>query len=143
MVIFRRRKESVASDRVIQLAITRGNSATNDETGKTFDLHPGDNIIGRDLLCEVVLHSGTVSRKHANLRVSYDRSKFTLHDLGSANGVLIPPSTVLRNKNKTIESGTEFQVGEISLKIVVRMGVENLQTMNVDFLSLMQEKQKE
>jgi len=142
MVIFRRRKESVASDRVIQLAITLGNSDTNDETGKTFDLHPGDNIIGRDLLCEVVLHSGTVSRKHANLRISYDKSKFTLHDLGSANGVLIPPATVLRSKNKTIESGTEFQVGEITLKLVVRIGVESLQTMNVDFLKLMEEKQK-
>jgi pSer/pThr/pTyr-binding forkhead associated (FHA) protein len=143
MVIFRRRKESAASDRVIQLAIIQGDSAANDQTGKTFDLHSGDNIIGRDLLCEVVLHSGTVSRKHANLRVSYDKNKFTLYDLGSANGVFIPPSTVLRNKNKTIESGDEFQVGEIRLKLVVRMGVENLQTMNVDFLRLMQEKQEE
>jgi pSer/pThr/pTyr-binding forkhead associated (FHA) protein len=141
MVIFRRRKESVASDRVIQLAITQGDSATNDQTGKTFDLHSGDNIIGRDLLCEVVLHSGTVSRKHANLRVSYDKNKFTLYDLGSANGVFIPPSTVLRNKNKTIESGDEFQVGEIRLKLVVSMSGENSQTMNVDFLRLMQEKQ--
>ncbi len=141
MVIFRRRKESVASDRVIQLAITLGDSTTNDQTGKTFDLHSGDNIIGRDLLCEVVLHSGTVSRKHANLRVSYDKNKFTLYDLGSANGVFIPPSTVLRNKNKTLESGDEFQVGEIRLKLVVSMSGENSQTMNVDFLRLMQEKQ--
>jgi len=143
MVIFRRRKGSAASDRVIQLAIIHGDSATNDQTGKTFDLHSGDNIIGRDLLCEVVLHSGTVSRKHANLRVSYDKNKFTLYDLGSANGVFIPPSTVLRNKNKTIESGDEFQVGEIRLKLVVSMSGENFQTMNVDFLRLMQEKQKE
>jgi len=143
MVIFRRRKGSAASDRVIQLAIIQGDSATNDQTGKTFDLHSGDNIIGRDLLCEVVLHSGTVSRKHANLRVSYDKNKFTLYDLGSANGVFIPPSTVLRNKNKTIESGDEFQVGEIRLKLVVSMSGENFQTMNVDFLRLMQEKQKE
>jgi pSer/pThr/pTyr-binding forkhead associated (FHA) protein len=143
MVIFRRRKESAASDRVIQLAIIQGDSAANDQTGKTFDLHSGDNIIGRDLLCEVVLHSGTVSRKHANLRVSYDKNKFTLYDLGSANGVFIPPSTVLRNKNKAIESGDEFQVGEIRLKLVVSMSGENFQTMNMDFLRLMQEKQKE
>jgi len=143
MVIFRRRKESVASDRLIQLAITQGDSATNDQSGKTFDLHSGDNIIGRDVLCEVVLHSGTVSRKHANLRVSYDKNKFTLYDLGSANGVFIPPSTVLRNKNKSIESGDEFQVGEIRLKLVVSLSGENFQTMNVDFLKLMQEKQKE
>jgi pSer/pThr/pTyr-binding forkhead associated (FHA) protein len=143
MVIFRRRKESAASDRVVQLAITQGDSAANDQTGKTFDLHGGDNIIGRDLLCEVVIHSGTVSRKHANLRVSYDKTKFMLHDLGSANGVFIPPSTVLRNKNKTIEPGDEFQVGEIRLKLVVSMSGENFQTMNVDFLRLMQEKQKE
>lgn len=143
MVIFRRRKGSMASDRVIQLAITKGNSTTNDEAGKTFDLHGGDNIIGRDLLCEVVLHSGTVSRKHANLRVSHDKSKFMLYDLGSANGVFIPPSTVLRNKNRAIASGDEFQVGEILLKLVVSMSGENFQTMNVDFFKLMQERQKE
>jgi pSer/pThr/pTyr-binding forkhead associated (FHA) protein len=143
MVIFRRRKGSVASDRVIQLAIIEGNSATSDEAGKTFDLHGGDNVIGRDLLCEVVLHSGTVSRKHANIRVSYDKNKFTLFDLGSANGVFIPPSTVLRSKSKAIAAGDEFQVGEIRLKLVVSMSGESFQTMNVDFLRLMQEKQKE
>ena len=76
MVIFRKKSETDDSKRIIQLTIVQGNNDTDDKPGKVFNLHPGNNLIGRDSFCEVVLNSGTVSRRHANLKVNYDRKKF-------------------------------------------------------------------
>jgi len=44
------------------------------------------------------------------------KKKFTIIDLGSANGVLIKPSTILRNGKKSLKSGDEIQIGEVLLK---------------------------
>lgn len=118
MVIFRKKTETDESKRVVQLTIVQGNNDTNDNPGKVFNLHPGNNLIGRDSFCEVVLNSSTVSRRHANLKVSYDKKKFSVTDFGSANGVVIKPSTILKKGKMFIDSGDEIQVGEIHLKLV-------------------------
>ena len=118
MVIFRKKSENDDSKRIVQLTIIQGNNDTDDDPGKVFNLHPGNNLIGRGSFCEVVLNSGTVSRRHANLRVSYDKNKFSIIDFGSSNGVIIKPSTILKKGRMFIKSGDEIQVGEILLKLL-------------------------
>ncbi|MFC2156670.1 FHA domain-containing protein [Acidobacteriota bacterium] len=142
MVLFRKKKESCVSDRTIQLTIIYGNKDTGDEPGKVFALQCGNNFIGRDSNCEIILNSGTVSRRHANLKVGYDKGKFTLLDLGSANGVLLPPETVLRNDKLNISSGDEFQIGEIKFKLLAIDQDEALRTMTVDVQELLKQQEE-
>jgi len=139
MVLFRKTRDSDILHRVIQLTILNGNNETEDFPGKIFDLQTGNNLIGRDQYCEVVLNSRTISRKHANLKVNYDRKKFSVIDLGSANGVIIKPSTVLKGAKKSLKSGDEIQIGEILLKLLAIDMDESLQTMNVDNNDLLKE----
>ena len=104
-----------------------------------FWYHSGNNLIGRDSFCEVVLNSGTVSRRHANLKVSYDRKKFTVIDLGSANGIIVKPSTVLKNAKTLIKSGDEIQVGEILLKLLAIDQDKTHQTEAIDVKDLLEQ----
>ena len=138
MVLFRKKKESCVAERLVQLTIIQGNKKTEDMPGKAFELQCGNNVIGRDPLCEIILNSETVSRRHANIKVSYDKKKFTVFDLGSSNGVIIKPSTLIRNNKKSVNSGAEIQIGEILLKLLAIDQDEGLQTMTVDMKNLMQ-----
>jgi len=139
MVIFRKKSETDDSKRIVQLTIIQGNNDTDDNPGKVFNLHSGNNLIGRDSFCEVVLNSGTVSRRHANLKVSYDRKKFTVIDLGSANGIIVKPSTVLKNAKTLIKSGDEIQVGEILLKLLAIDQDKTHQTEAIDVKDLLEQ----
>ncbi len=139
MVIFRKKSESDDSKRVVQLTIVQGNNDTDDNPGKVFNLHPGNNLIGRDSFCEVVLNSGTVSRRHANLKVSYKKKKFTVIDLGSANGIIVNPSTVLKKAKMLIKSGDEIQVGEILLKLLAIDQDKAHQTETLDIKDLLKQ----
>jgi pSer/pThr/pTyr-binding forkhead associated (FHA) protein len=143
MVLFRKKKESDEVDRIIQLTIINGNNETGDEPGKVFNLQCGNNFVGRDPLCEVILHSGTVSRRHANLKVSYNKNNFTLYDLGSANGTIIKPFTILKNDKMSLKSGDELQMGEILLKLLAIDKDEALHTMSVDVKELLKQATKE
>jgi len=136
-MVLLRKKRSTEAARIVQLTILEGNNDTGDMPGKVFYLEPGNNFIGRDPLCEIVLGSRTISRKHANLHVSYDKKSFQVHDLGSANGIVLLPSTVLKNGKKPIASGDEFQVGEIRLKLLVIDQEESLKTMDVNVSDLL------
>jgi pSer/pThr/pTyr-binding forkhead associated (FHA) protein len=142
MVLFRKKKESRDVKRIVQLTIIEGNNDTGDPPGKVFDLQCGNNFIGRDPLCEIILNSGTVSRRHANLKVSYDMQKFTIIDLGSFNGVIIKPATVIKKEKKSIHSGDEFQVGEILLKLLAIDHDEQLQTMGVDVQDILKKSEE-
>jgi len=140
MVLFRKKAEAGDKERTVQLMIVKGNSETGDATGKLFNLQAGNNLMGRDPLCEIRFNSGTVSRKHANLKVSYDKKKFTVIDLGSSNGVVIKPDLHLKNDKKAIESGDELQIGEIVLKLMVTDLDEGVQTMAVDIRELLKQQ---
>ena len=142
MVLFRKKKESCEAERLVQLTIIHGNNETDDTPGKVFDLQCGNNVIGRDPLCEVILNSETVSRRHANIKVSYDKKKFTVFDLGSANGVIIKPSTLLRSDKKSLKSGAEIQIGEILLKLLAIDQDEGLQTLTVDIKNMIEDLPK-
>jgi len=137
MVIFRKKSETDDSKRIVQLTIIQGNNDTDDNPGKVFNLHAGNNLIGRDSFCEVVLNSGTVSRRHANLKVSYNKKKFTVIDLGSANGIIVNPSTVLKKAKMLIKSGDEIQIGEILLKLLAIDQDEAHQTEAIDIKDLL------
>ena len=139
MVIFRKKSETDDSKRIVQLTIVQGNNDTDDNPGKVFNLHPGNNLIGRDSFCEVVLNSGTVSRRHANLKVSYDKKKFTVIDLGSANGIIVKPSTVLKKEKMLIKSGDEIQVGEILIKLLAIDQDKTHQTEAIDVKDLLKQ----
>ena len=143
MVLFRKKKESSDTDKTLQLTIIHGNSDTGDQTGKVFNLQTGNNLIGRDPLCEIVFNSGTVSRRHANLKVSYDKKKFTIIDMGSSNGVIVKPSTIIRNDKKTIDSGDEIQIGEIILKLLAADQEDALTTMAVDVKELLKKAEEQ
>jgi pSer/pThr/pTyr-binding forkhead associated (FHA) protein len=139
MVIFRKKSETDDSKRIVQLTIIQGNNDTDDNPGKVFNLHPGNNLIGRDSFCEVVLNSGTVSRRHANLKVSYNKKKFTVIDLGSANGIIVNPSTVLKKAKMLIKYGDEIQVGEILLKLLAIDQDKTHQTEAIDIKDLLKQ----
>ena len=143
MVLFRKKAEASCSDRILQLVIVHGNKDTGDIPGKIFDLQSGNNVMGRDPLCEIRFNSGTVSRKHANLKVSYDKQNFTIIDLGSANGIILKPKTHLKNEKRSIHSGDEFQIGEIVLKLVAIDQDDALSTMAVDINDLLKAQKKE
>jgi DNA-binding winged helix-turn-helix (wHTH) protein len=51
---------------------------------RVFRLKPGENTIGRDADCAVVLDFTGISRRHATIRV--DGNQFVLEDLASKNG---------------------------------------------------------
>ena len=51
MVIFRKKSETDDSKRIVQLTIIQGNNDTDDNPGKVFNLHAGNNLIGRDSFC--------------------------------------------------------------------------------------------
>ena len=139
MVIFRKKSETDDSKRIVQLTIIQGNNDTDDNPGKVFNLHAGNNLIGRDSFCEVVINSGTVSRRHANLKVSYNKKKFTVIDLGSANGIIVKPSTVLKKSKMLIKSGDEIQVGEILLKLLAIDQDKTHQTEAIDIKDLLKQ----
>lgn len=136
MVLFRKKKASETPERIIQLAILQGNNQVGDLPGKIFTLQSGDNVIGRDPLCEVALHSGTVSRRHANIKVSYDKKSFTVIDLGSSNGVIIMPDTQVKNDKRPLSSSDKIQIGEILLQLLAIDEDDSLQTLAVDFKKL-------
>lgn len=55
--------------------------------GRAFALVPGENVLGRDPDCAVVVDDATVSRRHA--RVTVRGSEAVLEDLGSKNGTTV------------------------------------------------------
>lgn len=76
--------------------------------GSTFALTAGDLTIGRDGDSEIVLAENTVSRQHA--RVQRDgQGKWTVMDLGSANGVYV---NGMRVQRAILSLGDEIKIGD-------------------------------
>jgi hypothetical protein len=87
--------------------------------GQNFELYDGENFIGRDQQCEVVLDQKSVSSKHAELILKAGSA--TLRDLRSSNGTYVEyPAesgqyeklTVLDN-SREIKSGTRLRFGQV------------------------------
>ena len=79
------------------------------------DLDEGDNLIGRGEDCLLRIHSSTVSRHHARVRVRGDQ--VVIEDLGSKNGTFVSGQKI--EAPTTLQGGEEIQVGSITLRFAV------------------------
>jgi pSer/pThr/pTyr-binding forkhead associated (FHA) protein len=68
-----------------------------------------------------------------------NKKKFTVIDLGSANGIIVNPSTVLKKAKMLIKSGDEIQIGEILLKLLAIDQDEAHQTEAIDIKDLLRQ----
>ncbi len=76
--------------------------------GRSFELRPGEVLIGRSSSCHLVLDDGLVSRRHAQIVVTQDRA--VVEDFGSANGVFLNGRRVAGSE--PLKSGDELTVGK-------------------------------
>ncbi len=76
--------------------------------GRTFELRPGEVLIGRSSSCHLVLDDGLVSRRHAQIVVSDERA--LIEDFGSANGVFVNGERVAGSR--PLNAGDQLQVGK-------------------------------
>ncbi len=69
-------------------------------------------LLGRDVLCDLVLRSGGISRNHASITVAAgdDEIAFSLSDAGSRNGTRVS-GMPLESSLKLVDTGT-FQLGD-------------------------------
>ena len=84
-----------------------------EKQGEDFRVREGQNILGSDSGCDVVIADPTVSNKHASLR--YKDGKFILTDLDSTNGTFLNEGTdpIAREE---IKDNDMVRLGELKLK---------------------------
>jgi S-DNA-T family DNA segregation ATPase FtsK/SpoIIIE len=85
------------------------------DAGRRFPLTPGDALIGRSAGCEIFLHHGTVSKRHARLTVS-DDDEITLTDLESHNGTWLGEDAV-QDKPVTLQDGLSVRIGALETEV--------------------------
>ena len=76
--------------------------------GRTFELRPGEILIGRSSNCHLVLDDGLVSRRHAQIVVTDDRA--IVEDFSSANGVFVNSKRV--SGSEQLKAGDQLQIGK-------------------------------
>lgn len=76
--------------------------------GRTFELRPGEVLIGRSSNCHLVLDDGLVSRRHAQIVVTDERA--AVEDFGSANGVFVNDKRVAGSEQ--LKAGDRLQIGK-------------------------------
>jgi len=76
--------------------------------GRTFELRPGEILIGRSSNCHLVLDDGLVSRRHAQIIVTDERA--SVEDFSSANGVFVNSKRV--NGTEPLKAGDQLQIGK-------------------------------
>jgi serine/threonine-protein kinase len=77
------------------------------QTGKSFPLKSGVNVLGRAADCDVVLKSRDVSKRHCQILVRDDQ--VTIEDLGSINGTLVNGEAIRRG---ILKDGDVLGVGD-------------------------------
>jgi hypothetical protein len=76
--------------------------------GRTFELRPGEILIGRSSTCHLVLDDGLVSRRHAQIVISEERAM--IEDFSSANGVFVNSKRV--SGSEQLKAGDQLQIGK-------------------------------
>ncbi len=83
------------------------------DAGKSFPLVQGDNTIGRDPSCQVLLTDQAVSRIHANIRRQEDGC--VVYDMGSRTGTLVQGETL---SGQQLSSGDVIAIGRSELTLM-------------------------
>jgi hypothetical protein len=83
--------------------------------GKRMPVGPGGAVIGRSRDCDIVMTSTDVSRRHAEILAAPDG--WTIHDLGSTNGVRVNGERV--RGTEPIHAGDTVELGAARLTIEV------------------------
>ncbi len=78
---------------------------------KEFELHPGENVLGRDSDASVVISMKSISRHHARIVVSGDI--LMLEDLGSKNGTRLNGRRL--DAPAKLADGDEIRLGSVTL----------------------------
>lgn len=76
-------------------------------------LWPGNNLVGRDDHCAVVIDDARISRQHARIMVGTDR--VTIEDLGSKNGTFLRGSRL--EQAEVVRDGDEIRFGPFRFKV--------------------------
>lgn len=86
---------------------------SGEQQGEDFRVRDGQNILGSDPSCDVVITHPTVSSKHASLR--HKDGKFILTDLDSTNGSFLNdrPEGIAREE---LKDNDVIRLGEAKLK---------------------------
>jgi hypothetical protein len=83
------------------------------DKGRDFRVRDGQNSLGSDPACNIVISHPTISGKHASLRVQ--DGKFFLTDLGSTNGTYLNRDEK-RIAREEIKDNALIRLGEVTLK---------------------------
>lgn len=86
-----------------------------DYEGYQIDLPPGELLVGRGAVCQLVLDDSLVSRRHAKLVV--DDAGVIIEDLGSVNGVLVNQRRVVGQQE--LEAGDRILIGKQELVLTL------------------------
>jgi pSer/pThr/pTyr-binding forkhead associated (FHA) protein len=80
------------------------------DLGRIHEVEDGV-VLGRANECDVVLHAGSISRRHA--RLSFEEGSWFVVDLGSRNGVFLGEQRGLRLE---LTDGAIFRLGDLELR---------------------------
>jgi DNA-binding winged helix-turn-helix (wHTH) protein len=92
--------------------------------GGSADLGPGEHLVGRDADVPICLVSGSVSRRHALVRVSAGQA--TLEDLGSKNGTWLNGERV--GTPRELADGDDVRAGSVRLGVRLRRAPASTET---------------
>lgn len=85
---------------------------------RTFDLTPGEHLVGRAEDCSVAIDDRSLSRKHARLTVREDR--VTVADLGSTNQTRLAGQPLPPEVETPVEPGAELVFGAVKATLIRR-----------------------
>ncbi len=75
-------------------------------------------LLGRDAACDVVVDSGHVSRRHAEVRPT--PGGYAVHDLGSANGTWVGLTRVQPETPRVLHDGDSIRLADADLTFALR-----------------------
>ena len=85
---------------------------TGPDCGTSFELKPESILIGSASSCDLVLHDGTVSGRHAEIQ--FTTRGYFIRDLGSTNGVVCAGLSIDR---APLADGMRIELGETTLSV--------------------------
>jgi hypothetical protein len=104
---------------VLRIKIIKG-----PDIGKSFDLTPGDHVVGRAPDCNIILSSSGISKNHA--RFSVQGTKCILTDLDSSNGTFVNGTKI---HDRILRPGDRIGFHDIIVELSLHQGSDrSLQT---------------